>query len=86
MHKILLVFTLALLVASCSSTTKKHNHSVVLHPKTSKVIISREANKALVEVPAVFGYDGEDKETLSSGETKEILVPVGKHEFFVKSN
>jgi len=56
------------------------------YTKTSKVAIHRESKVLFVGVPAIFGYDEKDKVQLWSGNKSEIEVPVGKHEFFVRSN
>jgi len=54
--------------------------------KTSKVVIHRESKFLFLLVPAIFGYDEKDKVQLWSGNKSEIKVPIGKHEFFVRSN
>lgn len=54
--------------------------------KTSKITIHRESKILFVGVPAIFGYDEKDKVQLWSGDKSEIEVPVGKHEFFIRSN
>ena len=54
--------------------------------KTAKVKISREDTLLFVGVPAIFGYDEQDKVSLWKGGNAQMNVPVGKHEFFVRSN
>ena len=54
--------------------------------KTSKVKIYREDKFLFLGVPAIFGYDNEDKVKLWKGDKSEIKVPIGNHEFFVRSN
>lgn len=54
--------------------------------KTSKVKISRESKIIFIAVPTIFGYDNQDKVSLRNGDNLEIDVPLGTHEFFVRSN
>jgi hypothetical protein len=54
--------------------------------KTSKAIITRESGVIFFAVPAIFGYDEKDKVKLWNGDKSAIDVPVGKHEFFVRSD
>lgn len=86
MKKFLSLFLLAFILA-CTPTKVRQSRAVSANTKnTTKIILSREKNKTFELLPAVFGYDGEDYLTLSSGEVKEILAPVGKHEFYIKPN
>ncbi|MFM7620115.1 MAG: hypothetical protein ACKO47_00730 [Alphaproteobacteria bacterium] len=54
--------------------------------KTSKVKVTREKAVLFVAVPAIFGYDEKDRVSLWDGDSEDLNVPVGKHEFFVRSN
>ena len=54
--------------------------------KTSKVKITREDSWLFLLVPAIFGYDEKDKISLRNGKDSELNVPVGKREFFVRSD
>lgn len=54
--------------------------------KTSKVKVTREDTILFVAVPAIFGYDEKDKVRLWKGNVSELDVPIGEHEFFVRSN
>ncbi len=54
--------------------------------KTSKIKVTREDTFLFTAVPAIFGYDEKDKVSLWKGDVAELDVPVGKQEFFVRSN
>jgi len=54
--------------------------------KTSKVKIKREKKIIYWGLTAIIGYDSQDKIKISNGDVAEINVPVGNHEFFVRSS
>ena len=54
--------------------------------KTSNVKVYRENKFLFLGVPAIFGYNNKDKVKLWKGDRSEIKVPIGNHEFFVRSN
>lgn len=54
--------------------------------KTSKIKVTREDTILFIAIPAIFGYDEKDRVSLWKGGSEDLSVPVGKHEFFVRSN
>ncbi|MBT4921786.1 MAG: hypothetical protein HON23_02090 [Rickettsiales bacterium] len=53
---------------------------------TEKITIKRQNKMIYLLLPEIFGYDNRDMITLSNGQEKIINVPIGQHEFFVRSN
>lgn len=54
--------------------------------KTSKIKLTREDTILGAGLPAIFGYDEKDRASLWKGASEDLDVPVGKHEFFIRSN
>ena len=82
---IITIFFVCTLLSNCTpARIVKDNYPK--NTKTSKVKVTREDTLTFAPVPAIFGYDKKDKLRLWKGDVLELDVPVGKQEFFVRSN
>jgi hypothetical protein len=83
--KIITVIFLCLVISSCTPA-RITKDDYPRDAKMSKVIVNRADSLVFVGIPAIFGYNEQDKVILWKNDVKELDVPVGKQEFFVRSN
>ena len=86
MKKLILISLIGSLFLSSCTPARIVSDNFSKDTKTSKVVVHRESKVLFIGVPAIFGYDEKDKAKLWSGSRSEIEVPIGTHEFFVRSN
>ncbi len=81
----ILLFIIASTFTSCTPAKIVKND---YNPKIryEKVYVTRSQQFMAKGITMIVGFDGKDKIVLENGESKEILVPVGEREFFVRSN
>lgn len=86
MKKLILISLIGSLFLSSCTPARIVSDNFSEDTKTSKVVVYRENRLLFIGVPAIFGYDEKDKAKLWIKDRSEIRVPIGKHEFFVRSN
>lgn len=80
-----ILFLLVLVLSSCTPAKiiyQNHGKNV----KTAKVTIVRPDSIKFIFVSSIFGFDGMDIVKLRNNEREIIEVPIGNHEFFIRSN
>jgi len=86
MKYLLTLFISIFLLSSCTPARIVKDQHDTKKVETQKVYINRDDTIVAMFVPAIFGYDDQDKVSLAKGESTVISVPLGEHEFFVRSN
>ena len=82
---IIRLICLCALLANCTPARIVHDTANV-KDITSRVTLIRENKILFLGVTAIFGYNNDDKIILENGQITNLQVPIGEHNFFVRSD